>query len=317
MATSPEAIFSPPARLQYSGRDEVPIPDSAVLIHGTLEERSEVDSEWIGRFSRDYVAHVIENDGLSSIEVLGYGTGTIRLRVRQELDAFASKMAGRQVYLDITGLSHHVWMPVLRSLLESSVDVLCMYVEPDSYKFNPNPRPGEFFDLSERIRGLSPIPTFAKLVARAEQKPIFVPLLGFEGVRFRYLVENIEPSVKDVFPVVGVPGFRLDYPFHTIEGNAGVLSSTRSWQQVEYVDAACPFSLFAHLHRLRERRPGRPLQIAIVGTKPHALGAALFALSVEGVELVHDHPIRKKGRTAGSGRCHLYRVGDFHRTHIL
>jgi hypothetical protein len=53
------------------------------------------------------------------------------------------------------------------------------------------------------------------------------------------------------------------------------------------------------------------LQIAPIGTKPHALGAVLFCLSrPRSVELVYDHPIRKLGRTTGASRLLVYDVSS-------
>ena len=52
------------------------------------------------------------------------------------------------------------------------------------------------------------------------------------------------------------------------------------------------------------------MKIAMVGTKPHALGAVLFALTNPArAELIYDHPIRKPGRTGGSDRLLVYHVG--------
>ena len=126
-------------------------------------------------------------------------------------------------------------MPIVRVCVNARVPTNCIYVEPGSYTYNPTPKPGEFFDLSERIRGFSPIPTFARLTARRAEESLLVPLLGFEGIRFRHLIEKIEPSERDVAPVIGVPGFEIEYPFYSFEGNASVLSLTKSWQRVSFV----------------------------------------------------------------------------------
>jgi hypothetical protein len=55
--------------------------------------------------------------------------------------------------------------------------------------------------------------------------------------------------------------------------------------------------------------PRDTMKVAPIGTKPHAMGAVLFALaSSKTVELVYDHPIRKATRTAGKARLLLYEV---------
>jgi hypothetical protein len=51
------------------------------------------------------------------------------------------------------------------------------------------------------------------------------------------------------------------------------------------------------------------LRIAPIGTKPHAIGSILFAINnPDIVELVYDHPVRKKQRTEGTARLHAYHV---------
>ena len=224
---------------------------------------------------------------------------------------FIQQLNASAIYLDITGMPHHIWMPLTKICIDSDIETNCIYVEPKSYTYNPTPKPGEFFDLSERIRGFSPIPTFAHLTAKRADEITLVPLLGFEGIRFRHLIERIQPSERDIAPVVGVPGFELEYPFHTFEGNASVLSATRAWQRVTFVDASCPFALFSHLSALKERTKDKHLQVATIGTKPHALGAMMYAMKNKDIELLYDHPIRKRHRSEGVAQCHLYRVSAF------
>ena len=53
--------------------------------------------------------------------------------------------------------------------------------------------------------------------------------------------------------------------------------------------------------------PRSYMNIAMVGTKPHALGAVVFALdNEESTELIFDHPVKKPGRSSGVGTMHIY-----------
>ncbi|MER8734257.1 hypothetical protein NKH28_31415 [Mesorhizobium sp. M1227] len=253
---------------------------------------------------------IVECDDISQFR-LGQDAQEIRGNSQPDVERILAPIVGRPIYIDITGLSHHVWMPLLRNAIESGADVWCIYAEPEKYQFTNSPRPSEFFDLSERIRGIAPIPTFAKLSTNRNLKLFTVPLLGFEGTRFRYMVETLQPEGKNVFPFIGVPGFKPEYPFHTYQGNANTLDDTRAWENVRFMDAACPFSVAAELASLQALAPNIFLQVALIGTKPHALGAALYALRNQNVELVYDHPVRKPSRTSGSSRCHVYHVSEF------
>jgi hypothetical protein len=212
------------------------------------------------------------------------------------------------VYIDITGLRHHVWAALLRSALRTRVRVAVVYVEPTDYRPSLTPTEGEIYDLSERIEGISPLPGFARL-RDAGQRVCFVPLLGFEGTRLAYLIEQVEPPGEKIVPIVGVPGFRPEYPFTTYLGNRSALLATKAWQNVYFAQANCPFSLFYRLQEISQRYADHTLKIAPIGTKPHAVGAILYAMVCpEVVELVYDHPIRKAERTIGSARLLVYHV---------
>ena len=238
---------------------------------------------------------------------------SVSLRNRSELQGFWQRVQRDSCYLDITGLPHHVWAPLLKIGLESELSVRAVYAEPAEYRFHSHPTPSEIFDLSERIEGIAPIPGFALLSdERDEVASVFVPLLGFEGARFSFVLEQVQPPGDKIVPIIGVPGFRPEYPFYAYQGNRLPLWDNSSWQHARYAIANCPFSLYYALEDIVEQYPGDRVKVALIGTKPHALGAVLFALSSSGsVELVYDHPIRKAKRTEGAARVLVYYVSDF------
>ena len=305
-----------PPKQEFSKRTEIKIEPKSVLLFGVLEPRSKIELDWFYEFGKKNIFQIFsESEDLHSLKIPRYKDERLYLRNQKSLLEFFQFLDGCTIYLDITGLPHHVWMPLVRVCIEADIELNCIYVEPNNYTYNSNPKPGEFFDLSERLHGFSPIPTFARLISKRPEECILIPLLGFEGIRFRHLIERIEPSEKDISPVIGVPGFKLQYPFYSYEGNATELSNTRSWQRVSYVDAACPFSLFSHLANFH-RKNRKHLQIATIGTKPHALGAMLYALKNTNVELLYDYPVRRSESTEGISRCHLYRISSYLRNKI-
>ncbi len=212
----------------------------------------------------------------------------------------------------MTGLGHHVWAPLVRAALSIVEHLAVVYVEPSDYTFSRTPTEGEIFDLSERITGIAPIPGFASLSNRDDEEVCFVPLLGFEGARFAYVLEEVEPPGDRIIPVVGVPGFRPEYPFHTYLGNRLPLLRSQAWRNIRFAIANCPFALYYQLEEIAAVYPRSVMKVAPIGTKPHALGAILYAIARPGrVEVVYDHPIRKATRTAGSARLLVYHVSSF------
>lgn len=213
------------------------------------------------------------------------------------------------VYLDITGLTHSVWAGLLKKAILLKLHVIVIYVEPDSYLRSSAPVEGQIYDLSSRIQGISPLPGFAVLSSRGNADFTFVPLLGFEGTRLRFMIEQVQPGQERITPVIGSPGFKPWYVFETYLGNKSALSETDAWQSARYAPANCPFSCFYLLEEISESSEAKALKIALIGTKPHALGAVLFSMSSQKpTELVHDHPIRKIGRTDGMARLLAYNV---------
>ena len=145
------------------------------------------------------------------------------LRSASSKKNFAEEMKGRTVVIDITGFDHAHWAWLIRAALESEAKgISALYVEPESYTFSESPIGGEFFELSEKIRGIKPLPGFATIRPRRTNF-VFVPLLGFEGPRLTYMMEQVQPNQTLTYPVIGVPGFQLDFPFFTIQGNRRAL----------------------------------------------------------------------------------------------
>jgi len=272
------------------------------------EDRSAHSDAWEQRTQDvQFVRWISDSPTEVRLEAAGE-EAVLPLRSRSALEAFWSGFDDRSAYLDITGFAHHVWAPLLRAALNTLEDVRVVYVEPLDYTQSLTPTEGEIFDLSERIRGVAPLPGFASLNRGEADEFFLLALLGFEGTRFAYVLENVQPQGDRVIPIVGVPGFRSEYPFYAYHGNRSPLMSTRSWTAVEYVTANCPFRVFWTLQGIEERVQA-PVKIAPIGTKPHALGAILYAIHREGkVEIVYDHPVKTPKRTTGAARALVYNV---------
>lgn len=285
----------------------------AVYVYGCSgEERSTHVDLWMHKRVDVRSLKISKEDDYEIQIEEGSEVSTIPLRSGAAIQTLVDESRGRIWYLDITGISHHAWAPLLKGLLHSANDIRVVYVEPSAYQQSRAPTEGQFYDLSSRIRGIAPLPGFAALRDVSREQFVLVPLIGFEGARFAYVVEDVQPGGGKIYPVVGVPGFQLGFPFNAYLGNRRTLEETGSWQNVRYAPAYCPFSLFNVIDDLNAAFPTHRLKIAPIGTKPHALGAVLFAISHPNrTEIVYDHPIRKDKRTTGMERLYVYHVTAF------
>ncbi len=217
-----------------------------------------------------------------------------------------------RLLIDISGLSPNIWAPLLKCAFELKIQTRVLYAEPESYKLHSSPASATLFDLSVRFDGLAPLPGFVRLSGPPdESKCLFVAMLGFEGNRPERLVFQLDPIPK-IIPVVGVPGFQLEFPAFTVACNRSLLEEYHAHSELRYARASCPFEAFTTLDEIRKDYPEHYMYIAPIGTKPHALGAIWYAIShPEDTEIMFDHPVRKEGRTKGIGIIHIYDLGDF------
>lgn len=247
-----------------------------------------------------------------TIQVQGEEPLTIPLRSRAAIENTLNMFGGDQLYIDITGMPHNTWAPLVKVAFELGKELKVVYAEPEDYNYSDSPREGQIFDLSSKIEGLGPIPLFAHLTQEEETRTCLVALLGFEGTRFAFLVEQLQPPKNGIVPIVGVPGYRPEYPTYTLLGNANTLQQTRAHHELRCAKSNCPFSLYYALEAIMDNKPDTHFKIGLIGTKPHALGAVMMAINQPSkIELVYDQAIRSPNRTSGTSCCHIYDLGAF------
>lgn len=239
------------------------------------------------------------------------GSGNVSLHDSDALAEALGKLPG-PIYLDITALEHRTWAPLVRVLTAIRADFRVIYVKPEKYTRASAPMEPYFWDLSDEIEGIAPLPGFIKLRRDATARTKLVPLLGFEGNRLEHILAEEEVDPEDILPIVGSPGFRLEYPVQTVLANQATLEPNFVWSRLEYASASCPFDLYFLLEHLRDSHANPLLLVATIGTKPHALGAVLQAIRhPDTTELIYDHPRRKPNRSSGGGSICVYDVGAF------
>lgn len=223
--------------------------------------------------------------------------------------AMESMLTAPRFIIDITALRHNVWAPIIKFMRDKNIACRVLYVEPSKYTRHPTPSSDTIFDLTSSFESMTPIPGFSKLTDPDDvNKCLFVTMLGFEGSRPIRLLEPLEPK-PNVIPIIGVPGFNLEYPTFAVACNKELLTHSSNAAECRHAKASCPFETYNTLKQIHEDYPEHYMYIAPVGTKPHALGAVLYAIDHPAfTEILYDHPVGKEGRTVGRSIVNVYNL---------
>lgn len=128
-------VFDQPAltEMYTSASDFVPALRSAYLYMRSVEERSAHVESWQDRASGTVFVEIAEIDAFISQALFSERDPIeVKLRSDESLSKLWSSLDCESLYIDITGLSHHVWAPLLRSALREISKVFVVYVDPDS-----------------------------------------------------------------------------------------------------------------------------------------------------------------------------------------
>ena len=284
--------------------------DSIIIIENNADELRGQLPLWAEIFESN-PERIISIDLIDkeSIYIVKHNSNPFKIALN-DTQSLTDLITHAHLYIDISSLPHHVWAPILKAAFEANVFPKVIYTEPASYKTHPTPTSFSQFDLTESCEGLAPLPGFVKLFGRDDEtNSLFIAMLGFEGNRPQHLAMQLEPP-PHIIPVIGVPGFKLEYPEITVACNNSLLRENNAYADIRYARASCPFEVYDTLSKIKEDYNGHYMYIAPLGTKPHALGAVWFVIqNPDNTELMYDHPIRKQGRTRGVGTIHIYDLG--------
>ncbi|WP_141772299.1 MULTISPECIES: hypothetical protein [unclassified Mycobacterium] len=296
------------------------IPAGSVYMFSSgIEDRAALDANWrqaAESSGSEFVEVMQSKDGIALVGADGHQI--LSFTGRQRTDVIGYFAGTGESYIDITGMPYTIWAPLLRAATEAGSTFRVVYIEPADYRKSPTPTQGMQFDLSEGFDGIQPLPGFASLQARRGADWHLVAALGFEGDRFAYVINELEPADDQIHPIIGIPGFRPEFASNSFVANRGGLENLDVIPNVRFARANCPFDFFHTLRAIHDYVGGAPLRVAAIGTKPHGLGAALYALSNPAtVQLIYDHPRRKAKRTNGLSRVCIYDVSTFSQSELF
>lgn len=243
--------------------------------------------------------------------VISSNNSIVPLSSTDAIGRFFSFYTFQVLYLEVTGMCCRLIAPLMKYAIENRIEIRIVYSEPKEYLLREFQKEGLYKDLSESIAGVNPLPGFIRIVPFKDE-PLFVTLLGFEGCRFSYLVTNKQPSYDKILPVIGVPGYKIYYPFEAFWGNRNALKTTKAYERIVYAEANSIVDSYLTLEKISYDKRNPNMIVAPIGTKPHAIGAILYAIkNPDRVELLYDNPKRSLHRTEGVGRILVCNITKF------
>lgn len=300
---------------------DLPLPANSFIIYS----ESEADDRANVRYWRERCDQRDPQSFAVVLEALTKPANLFRLSFDgRELDVSAFDLQGlvnlvprgSNLVVDISGVDHMFWAGCMVEFRSQVAGLYFIYTEPGTYRFAVRPPTIEdfetgLFDLSDRSLGVSPLPRFANLHGPELYggRSVFVPLLGFEGRRALNVLSGLDPAPSNVIPIIGVPGYRLEFPSYTAICNDVFFADTRSEAKIRFAPANDPFRVREVLHDIGDDFPDSYMYISPIGTRPHTVGALMFAdKERERAEILFDHPVRKSASRQGTGNAHLYRI---------
>lgn len=289
----------------------------------------------VSHFDLAIVGEPVDDRGVAAVElatavadrlvVARYHPLTLRIQFddrEMEVDAASGYLSGngaKGILIESTTLGFPemcVCCRVARRLGYPSLSFL--YVEPLQYRRHDRATKviqQRDFELSDEIVGYKPVPG---AIASLDQVAIggdaeahnVVFLLGFEGERMDRAIEDLPIDPRRCYLVFGVPGFRPGWELDSFANNIRVLSAEDFHQEPRFCAADNPLAVVELLEDIyRGQTEDAQLFVAPIGTKPHGIGAALFATERDNIGLLYDHPKRKEGRSSQTGTWHLFVAG--------
>ncbi len=242
---------------------------------------------------------------------LSVGDKTMRV---DSLEDIIGDFRANSIALDATTLEFPEILYLLSAYRMQKARPRCgfFYVEPEGYRqkdLGASAVPGNAFDLSAGFKERNHLPLFSRMLSD-NNKSHLVAFLGFEGDRLMRVLDDDDGHFYERVSIVfGIPPFQPNWDLHALMANSSLLERPNT--TVMYCGANNPLAAYTLLANAHTGIPcGRTnrLSVAPFGTKPMALGAALYCLDNDILSPIYDHPVRKPDRTHGIHRRHWYEI---------
>ena len=218
------------------------------------------------------------------------------------------------VIIDATTLNIVDILYILKALIknEQTIEIQILYIEPKEYNFkNSSISQFDDFTLSSAYKEFPPVPGFTLMtVGKKLEDMDLIAFLGFERARLGHIFNSDDGATYSKFtPIVPLPGFKPGWENRTLGNHIDFFTPKYKLGSIKYVSANNPYQSYQLLEEISKTR--KNFRIAPIGTKPNAIGCAIFLinnLKRNGVYagLLFDFPEKVKERSKGIGKINIY-----------
>ena len=286
---------------RFKSLDSFQIEDDSLYLYcNDGEDRSYACANYL--IANQEKISVVELLYVDNDEMIVVGTDNrIPLTSQKAIVGMINNYGHKRVYIDVCGMNVRMAAALLLRIHSTDMEMHVVYSEPHNYYPEVFHREGEDHEWAGIIDGIKPLPGFASF-ADPNEEFVFCVFLGFEGGRFNHLLREIQPLEELITPIVGIPGFKIEYPYNAYWSNRKGLLCTDSSANVRYASANSIVDAYILLNRIKNDNQGKKIVIAPIGTKPHAIASIAFAIqNFDSIEIVFDNPQKKESRSEGIG----------------
>jgi hypothetical protein len=176
------------------------------------------------------------------------------------------------------------------------------YTEPQHYVFDPT------FDKYTHLDGSKQYKPVEEYYVTGTGPELLVFFLGFDSGVSNYVYEKAQP--QDTVIINGFPSYVPKLKDISLLNNYPLLTNNIEKDQRFFVKANNPFSAYNVLCDIQSKYPNSLMNICVLGTKPMALGACIFALNnKKNVKVTYPYPKKYKSNTVSNiTKCWHYLV---------
>lgn len=294
--------------------DGLPVENGAILFHGEMiDDRGRtIISHFNSRHTMNKQIQYFEDQFNISINQDNVHIMSFNDFIARQISSDKSD----SIWIEATTLGFAEILLLLDALAANKISkkIYITYAEPKEYKGKiASSFVHDDFDLTRQFASFRPIPGYTLLSAPSsqEKKAELISFLGFERSRLGQILNADDgASYKSLHPIIPLPAFKLGWENRSVKTHLEFFQLDMC-QSLKYVSANNPYQALKALEKIVYSRGDEKFIIAPIGTKPNAIGCAIFLVNTKNNEsnrtgVLYDFPTKKPERSQGVGKINIY-----------